>query len=115
MTQICPPPPPNTKEYIADVGKILVTDYGKKPYYQPKEVKRASKKSQFYVPNQIDWHCWAMCVFCSQSAFDDYHRITGEICDYASMKIEVLKGLYFGEVLGDTLDGISDFISNIFE
>ena len=44
----CPPAPKNKKEYIAEIGKILVKEHGKKRYYKPAEVKKASSKSQFF-------------------------------------------------------------------
>lgn len=37
----CPPAPPNKKDYITDIGKILVKEHGKKKYYKPEEVKKA--------------------------------------------------------------------------
>jgi hypothetical protein len=44
MSLNCPPAPINKKEYLTDIGKILVKDYGKKKYYKPDEVKKSSQK-----------------------------------------------------------------------
>lgn len=132
----CPPAPPNKKEYIRDIGKILVEEHGKKKYYKPEEIKKASKKSKYYDESGIDWHCWAMCIFSSHSDFDVYHKLTGEVCDYVRMKTEMLSGLAtstsadwltipdldidaswldFGDIFGGIFDGIGEFISGIFD
>ncbi|SHI39008.1 hypothetical protein SAMN04488096_101406 [Mesonia phycicola] len=136
MNLKCHPAPPNKKEYIADVGRILVKDYGKKEYYKPEEVKKASNKSNYYVSNYIDWHCWAMCIFSSHSDFETYHKLTGEACDYVAMKTEMLSGfaisstanwfsisdididaswLDFGSIFGGLLEGIGSFIGGIVD
>lgn len=133
MGNVCTPAPTNKKEYISDIGKILVTENGKKKYYKPEEIKKAHRESKWY--NGIDFSCWAMCTFSSHSDFDKYHIQTGEICDYGEMKTEMLSGLSvssnadwadipdldidsswldFGDVFGGILEGIGDFIGGIF-
>lgn len=52
----CPPAPPDKRAYIAEIGKILVHDFGKKKYYKPKEVKKAHKKSNW--ADGLDFSCW---------------------------------------------------------
>ena len=132
----CPPAPPNKKEYITEIGKILVEEHGKKKFYKPEEVKKASKKSKHYDVSGIDWHCWAMCTFSSHSDFDAYHELTGEVCDYIGMKTEMLSGLAtsasadwltipdldidaswldFGDIFNGVLEGIGEFIGGIFD
>lgn len=132
----CPPAPPNKKEYITDIGKILVKEHGQKKYYKPEEVKKASKKSKYYDASGIDWHCWAMCTFSSHSDFDAYHEATGEICNYVVMKGEMLGGLAknasadwlaipnldidaswldFGEIFEGIFKGIGEFIGGILD
>ena len=76
----------NKKEYVENVGKILVKDYGKKKFYSPKEVKKSSSK----VESNIDWHCWAMCIFTSPNDFNQYHTDIGEVCNYESMKTSMM-------------------------
>lgn len=126
------PSPLNKKEYISEIGKILVRDYGKKKYYEPDEVERASKKSQFGVYS-IDW---ALSIFTSHELFDSYYEKQGEERDYVKMKKEMLEGisnkdtsdwlqigtydidaswLDLGDVFEGLLEGIGDFISGIFE
>jgi hypothetical protein len=132
MSNSCPPAPTNKKEYIIDIGKILVNDYGKKKFYKPEEVKKAHKKSSRY--SEFDFSCWGMSTFSSHRDFDKYHEQTGEICDYAEMKAEMLQGfslvktvswteipdldmdaswLDFGEIFGGVLEGIGHFIGGI--
>jgi len=134
MGKSCPPSPTNKKEYISDIGKILVGENGKKKYYEPEEVKKAHQKSKWY--DGLDFSCWAMATFSSHPDFDNYHDITGEACDYIGMKKEMLNGLSvssnadwtaipdldidsswldFGDIFDGVLDGIGDFIFGIFE
>lgn len=131
MNFVCPPAPLEKRKYISDLGKILVTDYGKKKYYKPKEVKKAHKKSEW---SGYDFSCWGMSTYSSHADFDEYHQATGEICDYTSMKAEMLEGisivdtvhlidlpdinldaswLDIGEILGGLLEGIGEFFSSI--
>lgn len=134
MEKACAPAPTNKKEYIADIGKILVEENGKKKHYKPAEVKKAHRTSRWC--DRLEFSCWAMCIFTSHSDFDGYHSQTGEICDYAEMKTEMLSGLSvsstadwtaipdldidsswldFGDVFGGVLEGIGDFIGGIFD
>lgn len=130
MENPCTPSPTNKKEYISDIGKILVSDYGKKEYYKPEEVKKAHKKSKWY--NTIDFSCWPMCTFSSHSDFDNYHLEIGEICDYTSMKTEMLSEISLNTNINWTeipdldidaswldfsniFEGIGDFFGGIFD
>lgn len=134
MQKSCSPPPINKKEYIENIGKILVNKNGKKEYYKPEEVKEAHKKSKWY--NNLDFACWAMSTYSSRSDFNKYHEETGEICDYTEMKTEMLSGLSvspnanwteipdldidaswldFGDIFGSVLEGIGEFIGGIFD
>ena len=134
MKNSCAPSPANKKEYISDIGKILVEENGKKKYYKPEEVKNAHRKSKWY--DGLDFSCWAMSTFSSHSDFDSYHESTGEVCDYTEMKSEMLSGLSisstadwteiadlnidaswldFGDVFGGILEGIGGFIGAIFD
>lgn len=141
MSNNCPQSPPNKKEYISEIGKILVADYGKKKYYKPEEVKEAQKKSRFQdaleYAEYVDWSCWAMSMFSSHEDFDAYHLMTGETCDYVAMKTEMLAGittssspidwismpdidldaswLDLGEVFSGVLEGVGEFVSGIFD
>jgi len=131
MNFSCPSAPVEKRQYISDLGKILVSDFGKKKYYKPEEVKKAHKKSQW---SMLDFSCWGMSTFSSHSDFDKYHEQTGEICNYVEMKVEMLEGisltdsvhlidfpeididtswLDIGGLLEGVLDGIGDFFSGI--
>ena len=87
MNQNLFPTTANKKQYIKDIGKILVKENGKKKYYKPQEVKKAHKHSNWV--DVVDFSCWAMCTFSSHSDFDKYHQETGEICSYVDMKSEM--------------------------
>ncbi len=134
MKNTCTPPPTNKKEYISDIGKILVKENGKKKYYTPKEVKKAHRKSKWY--DGLDFSCWAMSTFSSHSDFNKHHEETGEVCNYVGMKTEMLSGLStsptsdwtdipdididtswldFGDMFDGLLEGIGDFIGGIFD
>ncbi|MFY0599913.1 MAG: hypothetical protein JXR03_09605 [Cyclobacteriaceae bacterium] len=131
MSTACHPAPTNKKEYIKNVGEILVRDFGKKRFYKPKEVKIAHRKSEYYG---MDFSCWAMSMFSSHTDFDQYHQEAEEICDYTSMKNEMLEGisnspnidwtvmsevdmdsswLDFGSVFEGIFAGIGEFFSAI--
>lgn len=134
MATSCAPAPIKKKEYISDIGKVLVKEHGKKQFYKPEEVKKAHRKSKWY--DGLDFSCWAMSTYSSHSDFDRYHQETGEICDYTQMKTEMLNGLSvspnsdwmdipdldidtswldFGDVFDGVLDGIGDVISGILD
>lgn len=136
MGTSCSTAPKNKKEYISELGKILIKDYGKKEYYKSEEVKKSHKKSKWY--DGVDFSCWGMSTFSSHSEFDKYHEETGEICDYTEMKKEMLSGLSistntdtswfdipdldidaswldFGEIFGGIVEGIGDFVGGIFD
>ena len=137
MGKTCAPAPIDKKEYITDIGKILVKENGKKKYYKPEKVKEAHRKSKWYDGlDNLDFSCWAMSTFSSHSDFDRYHLETGEVYDYIDMKTEMLSGisnstitdwtlipdldidaswLDFGDVFDGLLDGIGDIIGGIFD
>lgn len=134
MGTSCATAPTNKKEYISDLGKILVEINGKKKFYKPEEVKEAHRKSKWY--DGVDFSCWGMSTFSSHKDFDKYHAETGEICDYTEMKTEMLNGLSisptadfadisnvnidaswldFGDAFDGLFEGIGEFIGGIFE
>lgn len=134
MSTSCTPAPTNKKEYIADIGKILVKENGKKKYYKPEEVKEAHQKSKWY--DGLDFACWGMSTYSSHDDFNRYHESTGEVCDYTEMKTEMLSGLSvspssdwmeipdldidaswldFGDTFDGILEGIGEVIAGIFD
>lgn len=129
MRKTCPPLPTNAKKYISDLGKILVENHGKKKFYKPKEIKQAHKKSKWY--NGIDFSCWGMSTYSSHADFDKHHQSTGEICDYGTMKTEMINAISGTEStswvelpdfdidmswldMGDFFDGILEGIGEFF-
>lgn len=88
----CTLAPTDKKRYGKEVGEILVKEYGKNKYYTPEQVKKASSRSKY----DIDWHCWAMCIYTSPSDFNAYHQSIGESCDYGEMKAEMASALTDG-------------------
>ena len=123
----CTPAPSNKREYIFDLGRILVKEHGKKKFYSPEEVKKAHEKRKSY--QNLDFSCWAMSTFSSHAEFDKYHERTGEVCDYVEMKTEMLSGLSFTATgsgipdsdidsswleFGNIIEGIGEFIGGIF-
>jgi len=88
----CSLSPQDKKAYAKGVGNILVKKYGKQKYYSPHRVKMASRNSKY----DIDWHCWAMCLYTSPSDFKSYHDSIGETCDYVAMKTEMASAITDG-------------------
>jgi len=87
---LCSLAPEDKKAYGKEVGEILIKNYGKKKYYTPAQVKKASEQSKY------DWHCWAMCLYTSPTDFDLYHKSIGETCNYAEMKSEMVAAMTDG-------------------
>jgi len=138
MSKTCPEAPTNKREYIEDVGKILIEDFGKKPFYKPEEVRQANRKTKWY---DFDWGCWAMSVYSTHEDYDQYHAQAGELCDYAEMKTEMLSGMVssdssgwfdtsgldlssfdidaswldFGDVFESIFEGIGDIVGGILD
>ncbi len=88
----CTLAPTDKKAYGKSVGEILARNCGKKKYYTPEQVKAASSQSKY----NIDWHCWAMCLYTSPADFNFYHDSIGETCDYSAMKAEMTSALTDG-------------------
>jgi hypothetical protein len=80
--------------YVRYVGPELRKRYGSKKKYTPSQVKQVVKDSGY----STDYDCYAFAMYCSHDDFADYHRTTGEVCDYNSMRSE-----------------ISDFYNSIFQ
>lgn len=89
----CHVSPPDKRKFLGDVGQDLVQHHGKKKYYSQQEVKDSCRRKNYL---DIDWHCWAYCIFTSPDTFEEVHRETGETCNYAEMKAEALTDLSGG-------------------
>lgn len=130
MEKNYPLSPNNKKEYLTEIGKLLVQENGKKKYYKPKEVKKAHRDSSWF--NVLDFSCWGMSVYSSHSDFDKYHQENGEVCNYVEMKSEMISN--FSETtteswldipnfdiddswldLGGFFEGVAEFIGSILD
>lgn len=85
----CTLKPADRPRQVRVVGNDLVKNYGKKSHYTVQEVKNANRRQGI----DYDFACWSHAVFNSHADFDEYHKRIGEVCDYASMKSEMLKSM----------------------
>ena len=88
----CELAPKDKKALVGKVGKELVQKHGKRKYYDLDAIRTAAENSGYLV----DVHCWAYCIFASPVDFRRLHEATGEVCDYAAMRGEVLSDLASG-------------------
>ena len=88
----CELEPDDKRRFIGAVGEELVKRHGTKKYYQTDDIRRATADLGY----QVDWVCWAYCIFSSPADFKSLHDAAGEACDYASMKAAVLTDLAGG-------------------
>ena len=89
MKDQCHKIPDQKQDYLKDIGTLLVKEHGKQQHYKPKQIKEAHNNSKW--ASQLDFSCWAMSIFSTKNDFDIYHEKVGEVCDYISMKAEMLK------------------------
>lgn len=93
--------PADKKKFISDVGQELVREHGKQKYYKPAQIKKAVEKRGY----SSDIECWAYCMFSSPGDFLFLHEAAGEVCDYVTMKTELLSDLASGgSFLGIDID-----------
>jgi hypothetical protein len=90
----CELAPADKKAFISAVGEDLVRKHGKKKYYKTDDIGRSVIARGY----PMDISCWAYCIFSSPGDFKALHDAAGEVCDYASMKAEVLSELAQGGV-----------------
>jgi len=81
--------PKDKRALIDNVGKELVQRHGKRKYYEPSTIRRAVETLGY----PLDVACWAYCIFTTPEDFKALHEAAGEVCDYATMKAEVLADL----------------------
>jgi hypothetical protein len=89
LMSACEMKPEDKKALVSDVGQRLVARHGKKKYYRPEDVRKATIDSGY----GIDLVCWAHCIYLSPDDFTAVHEMAGEVCDQAVMKAEVLGDL----------------------
>ena len=96
----CTIKPADLQRQIRVVGRDLVQNYGKKKYYSPLEVRNANRRASIYK----DYTCWSYAFFNDRPDFDAYHATLGEICDYASIKSEMISSIDVGGALVSAFD-----------
>ena len=81
---------PEEKKTIAiTMGNDLSRAHGKRKFYSQAVIKQALQKRRY----DIDWHCWAYCLYMDHSSFDKYHQSIGEPCDYLDMKQSMISSM----------------------
>lgn len=121
--------PQNAKKYIQDIGKYLVSTFGKKEFYKPKEVLKALENVDYKNIHEK----WAMSIFVSHSSFDEYFRKNN--IDYRETRKQMLEKmtntkadfsfvsdlaldiswLSFENIFDNILEGIGGIVSGIFD
>jgi hypothetical protein len=82
--------PKNKKRFLKQIATFLVHHYGKRRFYLPKEVLKAV--GLLYKLEKEEYSSWAMSAFCTVKEFNAYHQKKGIVCDYYSMKSQILEG-----------------------
>jgi len=91
-TNTCSTTPLDKKAFGKAVGHELLRRHGKQRTYPREAILRTVDALSF----PADWSCWAMCLFASRDEFEKHHAITGEVCDYAAMKSEMVSAMTEG-------------------
>lgn len=81
------------------VGDDLVQRHGRRPYHAVVDIKAAARRMRF--PDA--WDCWALSLYASPQDFADYHRQTGERCDYRSMHDSMAEALATSGAVADAV------------
>lgn len=71
------------------VGDDLLRHYGKRNFYSVQQVRDANRRSKI----DLNLACWSHALFNTHSDFDQLHAASGEACDYAAMKAEMLRSM----------------------
>jgi hypothetical protein len=88
------------RSYAKRLGADLRKRYGKRKNYTSGQVKRTAELGGY----NLDYLCYALCMYCSLGEFSDYHRATGEACDYAAMRSEVADRFFGGNASFNATD-----------
>lgn len=65
--------------------RALVGRHGRRDSYEPEQVRGMLRDLE--LSSRYD--CYAIAVFCAQSAFDAHHAALGESCDWGAMRAEL--------------------------
>ena len=129
-------PPENKKEFIQNLAKGLVQNYGKKKFYSPAEVVSINEEINPDNASELKW--WGMSIFCSHDDFEHYldtveDEINATDNIYDNLKAEMLleftpvaisdwqdipkidydiSWLDFGELAGEIFEGLGIYCWN---
>jgi hypothetical protein len=88
------------RSYAKSLGPKLRERYGTEKKYTPAQVKRTIKEGSY----NVDYMCYALCMYCDYPSFTEYHRSTGEPCDYNAMRSEIADRFFHGDTSFDASD-----------
>ena len=71
------------------VGDDLLRHHGKRKFYSVQQVRDANLRCRI----SPDYVCWSHALYNTHFDFDRIHSNVGEVCDYLSMKKEMLQSL----------------------
>jgi hypothetical protein len=90
------------RSYAKGLGADLKRRYGKQKHYTAAQVRRTAELRRY----NIAYLCYALCIYCTPGEFAEYHRATGEACDYAAMRSEVADRFFDGDAAFNAADVI---------
>lgn len=96
VTAPCAISPLDKRAQAKRVGDDLVRNYGKRNFYSVEQVRSANRRTGIGV----DVACWSHALFNTHSDFDHLHSATEEVCDYMTMKKEMLESVSNGSDSG---------------
>lgn len=85
----CAIAPEDKRRQAQLVGDDLLRHYGKRNFYSVQQVRDANRRNKI----DLDLACWSHALFNTHSDFDQLHAASGEACDYAAMKAEMLHSM----------------------
>jgi hypothetical protein len=85
----CAIAPEDKRRQAQLVGDDLLRHYGKRHFYSVQQVRDAKRRNKI----DLDLACWSHALFNTHSDFDQLHAASGEACDYAAMKAEMLRSM----------------------
>jgi len=90
------------RSYARRLGPRLRKRYGRRKTYTPAQVKRTAEDGRY----DLLYLCYALCMYCDGASFAEYHRTTGESCDYNTMRAEIPDRYHDGDASFDASDVI---------
>jgi hypothetical protein len=90
---ICNTPPKDKRVFAKCIGDDLLKHRGKRKFYSIADVRSSMRRQNL----PLDLNCWAFSLYSSRSDFDLYHRLTGESCDYDTMRSGMIDALADGK------------------